>query len=51
MVDLLETILVSPLSNDVTKEYVLTALVKLSTRFSSGQEYVTFQPNGRLELQ
>lgn len=40
VVDILENILTSPLANQVTKEYVLTALVKLSTRFQSGQDRI-----------
>lgn len=40
MIDLLENILTSPLANHVTREFILTALVKLTTRFTSGQECV-----------
>jgi hypothetical protein len=40
VIDLLENILTSPLANHVTREFIMTALVKLTTRFTSGQECV-----------
>ena len=39
VLDLFEGILRSPLATDTGREYVLTALIKLSTRFPSSIEY------------
>jgi hypothetical protein len=42
ILNLLHSILKNPITSPLTKRYVLTALVKLSTRFSvASQEYVS----------
>ncbi len=39
VLELMERILKSPITTTITKEYVLTALMKLTTRFTSSLEY------------
>ena len=44
VLDLLESIIRSPYTSDTGREYVMTALMKLSTRFPNSQEYVGHAP-------
>eukprot|EP00128_Syssomonas_multiformis_P014844 Colp12_sorted_trinity150504_noHs@24443 len=56
VIDLLESVLRSPFSVKVTKEYAVTALIKLTTRFSTGIERIMnlimqYQTSIDMELQ